>query len=462
MAQNCHESLPYLLLVRDERPCPTSLADARRFSKSLLTELFVHLKLLAVRLKVPMLGRIALDSSKFAAHASADSVVAAKDYDKALAAFEAILASVEETDAREDAEGSQVHTSTGVPHVQMRELLRSIGKERDKELKLSKTMVGRVEDAVKTLESAKAQALSHVSLTDPDARMMPVGIGKQKRMGYQFEAITDGGNLLEASTGNHAADAGRLLPLVEMAKRASEVPITQVTADTGYYCGGQIHELLSTGMQVLVPDKEAGREMRLGPAQQENEPIAFTKIEGRNAYRCPQDNILEYSTCELIGGQRFIEYRAKKDCIACPLASRCLKNKDAKRRNLRIGEYRDELKAHKDTFKQPEVREQYMGRGPLIETVFAVIRLLFGFDRWHVIGSEAIESEGELLACAYQFKKIQCHLKRQGKTLHVKKLKQRAAILARSARNSFTGPQADPGLRARTQDRHQRCRNGIG
>jgi transposase len=417
MAQNCSESLPYLLLVRDDRPCHTSLADARRIEKALLTELFCRLKQLAKQLKMPFLGRIAIDSSKFSARASSDSVVAAKDFDKALAAFETILALVEETDAREDSEGSQVHVSTGVSQVQMRELLRSIGKERDEELKLSTAMVKRVKAGVKTLKAAKSEGLSHVSLTDPDARMMPVGIHKKQRMGYQFEAVTDGGNLLEASTGNHAGDGGRLLPLVELAKQASQVPVTRVTADTGYYSGGQIHELLGSGMEVLVPNKEAAREMRFGPAKQEAEPIEFTKIEGRSAYRCPQGNILQYSTSDVLAGQRFVEYVAKNECTDCPIASRCLKNKDAKRRYLSIGEFRDELQAHKETFKDPEVRKNYMSRGPLIETVFGVVRLILGFDRWHVIGADAIASEGALLSCAYELKKIQLHLRKQRKTL---------------------------------------------
>jgi len=415
MAQNCSESLPYLLLVRDERPCHTSLATARRSNKALLTELFCRLKQLAKQIGLPFLGRITIDSSKFAARASSDSIVAAKDFDQAIADFEGILAMVEEMDEREDAEGSQVHTSTGVSRVQMREILRSIGKERDEDLKLSKAMVKRVEAGLKTLKMAKAAELSHVSLTDPDARMMPVGITKKRRMGYQLEAVTDGGNLLAAATGNHAGDGGRLLPLVEMAKEVSQVAITHVTADTGYYSGGQIHELLSSGLELYVPDKGAAHEMRFG--EQGTEPIEFTKIEGRNAYRCPQGNILGYARADKSGGQRYFEYSAKHECTGCPLAERCLTKKDAKRRTISIGEFRDELKTYLARFKDPEVRQRYMDRGPAVETVFAVVRLLFGFDRWHVLGEKAIASEGALLACAFQLKKIQLHLKKQGKTL---------------------------------------------
>jgi transposase len=417
MAQNCSESLPYLLLVRDERPCHTSLANTRRSERALLRELFCRLRQLAAQLKMPFLGRIAIDSSKLSALASSDSVVGAKDYDKALAAFEAILSLVEETDTREDAEGSQVHVTTGVSQVQMRDLLRSMGKERKEVLKLSERMVARVEAGVRTLKAAKSEGLSHVSLTDPDARMMPVGIGKKQRMGHQLEAVTDGGNLLETHTGNNMGDGGRLLPLVELAEQVSEVPITQVIADTGYYSGGQVQGLLEAGIDVLVPDKGALREMRFGPAEEAQDCIEFTKIAGRNAYLCPEGNILKYVKATHSGGQRFLKYAATNECTSCPLASRCLKSKTAKRRNITIGEFRDALKAYVAKFADPEIRKAYMARGPAIETVFAVVRFIFGFDRWHVIGEEAIASEGALLSCAYQLKKIQVHLRNLGKTL---------------------------------------------
>ena len=416
MAQNCYESLPYLLLVREDRPCHMSLADARRFESELLRELFCRLKQVARELGIAFLGRIAIDSSKFPAIASKDSVVAAKDYDQALAAFDAILSLVEKTDLHEDAEGSQVHVQTGVSRIQMREVLRSVGKESTEDLKLSPAMVKRVKAGVKTLEKAKAEGASHVSLTDPDARIMPIGSSKKQRMGYQFEAVTDGGNLLETSTGNHASDGGRLLPLVEAAREASDIPITQVTADTGYFSGGQVQELLDSGTDVLVPDRAAAREMRLGPPPPEEDCITFKKIEGRNAYICPRGNVLIYAKAEKSGGQRFITYIAKDECSGCPLASRCLKKPGAKRRYLRVGEFRDSLKTYSAKFAEPENRKAYMARGPAIETVFAVIQSVFGFHRWHVIGAEAVACEGMLLSCAYELKKIQVHLRKLGKT----------------------------------------------
>src|SRR5580692_424555 len=108
MAQYCHEHLAFLFLVRDDRPCHTSLAQTRRSEAALLKALFRRLKGIAQKAGIPFLGRIAIDSSKFAANVSSESLVRRKDYDKAILAFETLLKLVEEVDAREDLEGAQV------------------------------------------------------------------------------------------------------------------------------------------------------------------------------------------------------------------------------------------------------------------------------------------------------------------------------------------------------------------
>lgn len=417
MSQYCHEHLAFLFLVRDDRPCHTSLADTRRSEAALLRALFRQLKAIAKKAGIPFLGRIAIDSSKFAADVSSESLVRRQDYDKAIAAFEAILELVEEVDAREDLEGAQVHSRTGVSHINMRDVMRSMGKEPDPDLKLSERMVKRVESSLTVLKEAKEEGLSHVSLTDPDARMMPIGRKKKTDMGYQFEAIAESGNLFEFATGNHAADAGRLLPLFELAQKGSPIPVTQVLADAGYFSGGQIHSLVSAGVDVLVPDKVTSRELKFGPKEPEESPIEFTKLEGKDAYQCPQGNILKFREYRDSSDQRFSRYVASRECTGCVLAQRCLKQKNTKYRHLTIGEYREETRAYLAKFNDPEVREAYQARSPWVETVFSVMRQTFKFDRWHVRGLESVASEAAFLSSAHGIHKLSAYLKNQGKSL---------------------------------------------
>jgi hypothetical protein len=243
--------LPFLLLVRDDRPSYHVLSTARKVGKATLKELFARLLHFAAKVGMSRLGRIAMDSSKFKADASADSVVSLEDYDAVLAAFDEILVQAEAVDAREDEENLPSHSLTGVPRAQMRDILRGIGK--DRQIRLSPRMVDRVKKGIETIQAAKAENLSHVSLTDPDARMMPIGVSKKNRMGHLFEAVTDQGLLIVAETGNHQSDNDRLIPLVEKAIAVSD-SVTEVTADCGYFNGGSVKALLDTGLDVVVPD----------------------------------------------------------------------------------------------------------------------------------------------------------------------------------------------------------------
>jgi len=416
MEANCHENLPFLLLVRDDRPSYHVLSTARKDGKEILTKLFRHLFVVSSKAGMPRIGRIAIDSSKFAASASKDSVVEKKDYDAVLAEFEAILAKAAEVDAREDAENIPSQARTGVPQTQMREILRSVGKNRTDKIELSDRMIERIEEGVKTIQKAKTEELSHVSLTDPDARMMPIGVGKKVRMGHMLEAVTDSGQLVIAETGNHQSDNERLIPLVEMAKAASDAPITQVSADSGYYKGGRIKELLDTGLDVIVPDSATAGALRRPETTPIPAPVEFTQVEGKNEYVCTKGNILKFKGNSEDGGQRFTKYIATDECTGCSLASVCLQKANAKRRNLTIGEFKDELLTYLERFKDPKVLEAYYARGPAVETVFAVIHSVLGFHCWHLRGEEGVAAEGALLKCAYSLKKLQVYLRNTGKT----------------------------------------------
>jgi hypothetical protein len=296
----------------------------------------------------------------------------------------------------------------------MREILRSVGKTQAEKIELSGPMVKRVEEGIKTIQMAKAQDLSHVSLTDPSARMMPIGVAKKVRMGHMFEAVADSGQLVVAETGNHQSDNDRLIPLVEMAKAASDVEITQVSADTGYYKGGRIKELLDTGLDVIVPDSATAGALRR--PETTSAPIEFKPVEGKNEYICPKGNILRFKGSYEDGGQRFTKYIATDECTGCSLASVCLQKANAKRRNLTVGEFKDVLSTYLASFKDPEVLEAYYARGPAVETVFAVIHSVLGFHCWHLRGEEGVAAEGALLKCAYSLKKLQVYLRNTGKT----------------------------------------------
>lgn len=406
MEQNCRESLPYLLLVRDDRPSYRSLCTIRLQSKELLASLWVHMNGLAAECGMAHMGKIAVDSSKFRAGVSRDSVVARKERQKIIEGFARILEEAEAADAKEDEEGSSLQTQTGVPVSQMREVLRRIRTEKTENIAPSPKLLGRIKKGLKTLESAKDQDLSHVSLSDPDARMMAIGSSKKIAMGHSFEAVADNGLIVVGQTHNSPTDNDRLGVLVSLAKKADPEPITQVLADSGYFAGAIVNELLKDeALDLVVPDSTTACAMRKPPTP-DPDPIVFKPVEGGNCLICPQGNLLKPAKHYESGGQRFSVYRAESSCVDCPLASRCLKNADAQRRNLTVGEFSEALKAHLARFEAPETRKAYYARGPAIETVFSILRNILRFERWSLRGAEKVQTEGSIIKTAYQLRKL--------------------------------------------------------
>jgi transposase len=418
IAQNCCESLPYMLLVRDDRPSYHTISTARVKYAEELAWLWYCLFDVAVELGVPFVGKIAVDSSKFKADVSRDSVIRRELFKEVQRRLEAVLEQAKGVDAAEEEEGLAVRSRTGVEadRGQMRDILRQTRKEPQAQepAKLSKKMAKRVEAAIDTLEMAEAEGLSHVSLTDPDARMMGIGSRKTISMGHSLEVAAESGLLVHAQAIQQSSDTGRLPAAVEGAKLRAPAGVEQVVADSGYYSGGDIVALQDAGLDVVVPDAltacDMKRRQQVGTSSGSVHPrIEFKQVEGRDAYVCPEGNILGRVDRWSKGGREFVRYRAGKSCAECPLAQFCLVKKNAKRRTITIAEHRERLLEHLSRFDDPEVLKTYHARGPAVETVFAFIRGVLGFDHWHLRGADRVSAESTLLTTSYQVRKLHKH-----------------------------------------------------
>lgn len=409
LQQNCCESLAYLLLVRDDRPGYRTLAKARLQLASDLEQVWESMHSSAAECGISHLGRVSIDSMKVQADVSPESVIPRKEYSQVREAFRRILEEAAEVDAREEEEGLAVETGTGVPVSRMREVLRRISKEEKQGPERLVPTVGlakRLEKGIAVLEAAEAADLSYVSLTDPEARMMPLGSSRRVSMGHRFEASADNGLLLVGRAESDPSDNARLPSIVQESQRVCPVEVTQVLADSGFYSGGLIAELLLSGLDVLVPDSTTAGQMRRPEVEPEEPGPSFVKVEGRDAYLCPEGKLLKLEDRFERGGQQFKKYVAVTSCLDCPLAPSCLKNKTAKRRNLTIGEHHSLLQDHLAKFQTPETRRSYYARGPGIETVFSFLKTALGFTRWQLRGAGKVKKESLLLAMAYQTRKL--------------------------------------------------------
>jgi hypothetical protein len=403
MAQNCGINLAYLFLTRGERPSYHVLSDSRTIYGKYLNEVWLALVATASSQGMTVLGKLSIDSCRFKANASGDLVVAQKDYDALLARMQELIDRSRQADANDDDESFAARTQTGVnpSKITIRSVVRSVGKDSPKGTIHPKTEK-RLHECVSTLNKAQEEGLGFVSLSDPDGRMMAVGSRKTVSIGHALEVAADGGLVVASGTTNTASDTGRLLPLTLQAEQNTGL-VKEVVADSGFFDAGDVVTLQDEGITVVVPDADTACQMRRNTLTKEPSPIHFEPVEGQNAFRCPNGNILTLREKRENGRSK---YRAKHLCTACPLAAACLKNPNARRRTLWVRSHAERITAYLLDFIKPEVRASYYARGPGIETVFAFLRRVLGFQRWSVRGSDKVDSEATLLICAYQIRKV--------------------------------------------------------
>jgi transposase len=407
IAQNCSEHLAYLYLSRGQRPSYHVICDARIQHKDYLERIWLSLVANAVSEGMHALGRLAVDSTRIRANASGELVIGRDDYEKLQTRLQEMLSQAGDMDAMEDQESQAVPNRTGVDasRICIRTVVRSLGKEAPQG-EITKRGIQRIHECIEAVSGAKRDELKHVSLTDPDARMMPIGSRKAVSMGHALEAAVDSGVWVAGGSTNLASDSGRLVPLVDEARKHDPVQVSEVLADSGYFSAPDVIALQDAGAQVIVPDSTTAYQMRRGEEISPAPTVHFEPVEGINAYRCSEGNILYRRDKPDKTGR--VTYRAHRECTGCPLATICLTDPNAKRRTLSIRMHAERITPYLREFNDPEMQHKYYARGPSVETVFAVLRRILGFTQWSVRGTEKIAAESELLKCAYQARKIQC------------------------------------------------------
>jgi transposase len=461
LEQNCRESLPYLFLTRGDAPSYRTLADARVKDKENLILAWEGLFAIAAESGLSRLGKIVIDSTKIRADVSSASIVSRVEFDAVRAELERCLAEALAADAAESetAFPTQLEKETPRPE-QMRDILRRVRQQRRQAAKAADapaaTPVSRpaeadpaaltlpLEDlppaetpptapaepldpakipkplrhlatAVLALHAATAAGLSHVSLTDPDARMMRGGVERRTKPCHSWEVAVDNGVIVAAETTQCAHDHERLTAMIAAAGAQEPDGVKSATADSGYFSGDAVGKLCREGMDLCVPDPNTAGDLHRGQPigtirAKSQGKVPFEYDAAANVFRCPEGNTLSLNQVRQKNGQQVAVYRAERACTGCPRAENCLVRANTKHRTLQRGEYESELAAERERFRQPEHQARYWARGPAIETVFGFLRGSLGYRRWSVRGKKRVAAEGILYALSYQCRKIAAQL----------------------------------------------------
>ncbi len=357
-------------LTGDTHPDHDTIAAFRRQNLDVVAECFLHVLELAREMKLLKVGAVSVDGTKLKANASKNRNVR---YDRAGELAETLREEVQElldqaehTDQGEDVDGQRLPDEIARRESLLRDL--EAARERIEERGRQRAEGEREEYERKLRERAKRKGprgaevkkpddtprpKDQDNLTDPDSRLMC----KNKRSGFeqaynaQAAVDADGSQLvLSARITQCGGDKGELAPTVNAIPERLGRPAT-VLADNGYLSEKQARTLEGAGetpaMEVLISVHAEAKELR---RKHDFRPQTETakKLQTRSAF--------------------VLEMKARME--------------------------------------QDEARQRYRLRKQTVEPVFGIMKKCMGFTQFHLRGLEKVSGEWQLLALAYNCKRL--------------------------------------------------------
>lgn len=355
----------------DKHPDHDTVNSFRSKNRTIFKEAFVKVLLLAQELgHLKKIGGVSVDGTKIKANASKHSAVS---YKRAGEMIKQLELEVEElTRKAEEADSVPLEDGLTLPD--------EIKRRQDRKASLGKArriIEARYEEARKEKQAeyeAKKQARDEIrdqgkkprgkdpqppsdtpgdkdqfNFTDEESRIMKAGNSKHFEQAYNAQAAvdTEGSMLVTgAYVTNHANDKLELVPTVESIAPEVRDP-SHVNADTGYFSEKAVLE---------VEDGGAG-------------PIVYCAVEKHGHHRSVDDLL-------------------KKSDPPLPPDKASVKEKMSHR------------------LKTAEGRAKYKDRKETVEPVFGIIKSVMGFRQFMLRGIDKVNLEWDLVALAYNFKRL--------------------------------------------------------
>jgi transposase len=233
--QRIREDLGFRLLTAGWKPDHWTLNDFRRRHPKSLNDVFTQVLEAAREMGMGQLGRVAIDSTRVQANASADR-----------------------SNSREQLRHERAR---------LRQRIRRWQKQCDEDAEPSGAAAAvpaqwqqRLEQIPRQLEELRKSGQQRSSRTDPESRYLRRRGGFC--LGYTAElAVSDDHIIVGQRLHQEPADRNGLVAMTEAVERECGVLPHQVLADCGYYSTPALQTLRERGIDVIVPDIYLAREM---------------------------------------------------------------------------------------------------------------------------------------------------------------------------------------------------------
>lgn len=271
-------------------------------------------------------------------------------------------------------------------------------------------------DRLKKHENLKAQleksGQTQISLTDPDARALPLGKGSVE-VGYNVQSAVDGRHCLIVHLEvSNEKDTGQLAPVALEVKQVLQGDGFTVLADKGYCQGRSLDTCHQNGIETCVAPLEYAPAADADKYRKED----FVYNAGDDTYTCPNGKTLTpngstYTRKSPKTGEvqyTFKRYSiANKTCQACPLKEKCLTKNELEYRHKRhIDRNEFDHAIERNARFVASNKELYRRRQAIVEHPFGTIKRSWGYTYTLLKGKEKVGGEFALIATCYNLRRL--------------------------------------------------------
>jgi transposase/IS5 family transposase len=254
LEQRIREDLAFRYLAGGAQPDYWALNEFRKRQGRAINDAFTQVVELARLLGMGKLGQVAVDSTRIAANAAADSV-------ETIEKLRAERATIRRRIRRwqRQCEGQDPNEGAGMEVA--REALEGLGQ--------------RLAEIPARIERLKKTGAKKVSRTDGDSRFLRERKGFT--LGYTATVAVSEDHLIVAQQVSQASNDNEfLVPMVEATERECGERVGQVLADSGFFSQENLEQMERRKIDAYVPDSHLGRELNRG-----------VRVRGHSAARHP-------------------------------------------------------------------------------------------------------------------------------------------------------------------------------
>jgi transposase len=380
-------NLEVFWLLKRLSPDHKTISNFRKENAHALRETFKQFVIICKKLELFGQELVAIDSTKFKASNSGNRIKNKEQLDKSITHInESINEYLEDLDQTDSLD---TQTTIALTKEQLQHKINSLTQDKQ-----------RLEQATEELTQSNQK---HISLTDPDCRLLKHGGHIEPAYSLQTAVDAKHSLIVDYRLTHDAADYNHLSTMARSAQHILEVENLTVVADTGYYDTVELKACEDISITTFVPIPKAPISKEQNAPTSDYTHDKFVYDASSDTYRCPQGNTLLNSNVKLKKrGDRVVHVYRTGDCVRCQSRIQC--STSPRGRHINRWEHEavvDRLRERLN--KQPGIM---IKRKAIIEHIFGTIKQVWGYGALLLRRMKNVASEVALMTLTYNIRRV--------------------------------------------------------